>query len=263
VVIRCVWGHDVEAPRLELARPMPPRALGLVRGGCRRWREYFDERHEVLPQLLRFYRGRWPRRGAPLLDFHRWKRSESAELHARLGQLLLVHVDVVTGFVGQRDAAGELRPFRYGELAERLECSIGQLKRALRAFRAAGFIYRHQGRDYRPDQAQPYVGRVATLKVTRAFWAASGVLALRDRWVAKLQRLAERAAAEKSDRDRYREQAARDRIRVQLLELAEAAGRRLSWFETEQAIDAELARRRPPPTHRPAGEPTPAGELPE
>lgn len=256
-MIRCVWGHDVGCPRVELPRPMPPRALGFVRKGCRHWREYFGQRHAQRPELLRTYHGRWTRAQRPPLDWHQWKRSESAELHARLGQLLLVHADVRSGDVGQLDAGGELRRFRYGELAELLACSIGQLKRALRTFRAAGYIWRHQGRDFDPAKPQPYVARVASLRVLRGFWSASGVLADRDHWVEKAKRAERADRDDQAARDRYREQAARDRIRAQLQQLADAAGARaLSWRETERAVDDELARRRPPPgppNRRPPG----------
>jgi hypothetical protein len=160
--------------------------------------------------------------------------------------LFLRHHDAVTGKVGIIDAAGELRPFKWGELLDRLECSTMQLKRRFKNWRASGYIWRDQAR----DEENPKKACVATITLCEPFFRAVKVADLRRQHLKKRARKAAAERGQESKRDAERRRRVRDAVRTELL-----AGR--DWdallgrhkLAMEADIDRVLAerRRKPPP----------------
>lgn len=274
-VPRCVWGHHPEHPRLELeADPIPRTMPGYIQAGARHWRAYYPHRcnRKRHPELLHDLRGRDVKKtGERAVTFLRSrKRSDSAELHVRLAQWLLKHHDARSRWVGlvvgaPRGEPANLRPYRFGQIMDDLQCSEGQLKRGLRRFRAAGLIHRHQGREYDPEnESLPYRGKVATIRLTKHFFVVSGCAQLREQHIGKLDR------RERRERDR-RDMETRGYVvqlanrlsgRMALLEKfareIRASNPTWSTFAVDQEADRRLEewqrhrdearRRRPPPS---------------
>ncbi len=217
--------HDRGDPFVELSREAPEQLGRDLRRGLDHWREYAGCspgkhrrgrcHHHRHPELLKRYRGQGRgRRGKG--EAHRvelaWKRSESAEHHARFAQWLILHMDRRSRFVGFYDAGGELKPYRLEQIAGELRrpgkemIRIDVLEDVINAFLAAKLIYRWQGRDREVDAegVVTYKGKVGILRVTHDFLIASGMAQLRDQRLRQDERRARAAERRQQGADELR-----------------------------------------------------------
>lgn len=215
--------HDRGDPFIDLAREEPEQLGRDLRRGLDHWREYAGCspgkhrrgrcHHHRHPELLQRYRGQGRgRRGkdANLVELA-WKRSETAEHHARFAQWLILHMDRLSRWVGYVDAGGGIKPARLEAIAEDLRrpgeerLPIDVLEDVINAFAAAKLIYRWQGRDRHVDDAGvvKHAGKTAILRVTHEFLIRSGMAQLRDERLRTDERRA-RAAERRTSADELR-----------------------------------------------------------
>jgi hypothetical protein len=139
-----------------------------------------------------------------------WQRGDWTIWHHRYAQVLATYANVQTNAVGYWDR-GETRPFTLAQLARLVGCPFTdacerrasgapvRIERLIEDFEAAGYTWRHQGRDQKADGT--WNPHVATLKVTNLFWAVSGATGARETFIARIKRRRARAAAAEHQRN--------------------------------------------------------------
>lgn len=215
--------HDRGDPFVDLVVEESEHLGRDLRRGLDHWREYAGCspgkhrrgrcHHHRHPELLARYRGQG--RGRRGKDPNRvelaWKRSETAEHHARFAQFLVLHMDRRSRFVGYFDAGGDFVPYQLDEIARELRrpgedgIPLDVLEDVINAFDAAKLIYRWQGRDREVDDAGvvTYRGKTASLRVSHEFLIRSGMAQLRDQRLRQDERRA-RAAERRQAPDELR-----------------------------------------------------------
>jgi len=241
------WGFNPTSPWLEPPRGVPDKAPQHIRQAVKFWRsrETYDARNRLLSELLRRRRGRRSKRhGTESREAanRRFKRGDRTAVHHRFAIVLATHADARTGLVGIYQDGDVSRFFDRDELARRTGCtSLWQLDRVIADFVAAGFIHRHQGREL-DDHRGAWRGRVALLRIRKAFWRAIGgqrLVEMCKAWGRKQARKAQAPTPDATDAD----------VRDYLRDVGR--GHAFSNEELEAARKLEEFRRhieRPPPT---------------
>jgi hypothetical protein len=174
------WGYDPYSPRLEPIKVQTRRLRQpfVLRAWAHWDRETFEARDRMHPELLKRRRGRRSRRNgtAPVMVAPRQhKRGDRTALQHQFLRLLVSRADKRTGLVG-RYQDGRIVPYRREDFAALVGCTLDQIDRVIADCVAAGWIFRHQGREPNGDG---WRGKIAILRILRPFWEASGAEALR------------------------------------------------------------------------------------
>lgn len=231
---RTPFEHDRRDPFLDLVDEPAAYLPRPIEKGVAHWRTYSrcpkhkraGCHHHQHPELDQRLRGSG--RGRPGKLSHRvtlaWKRSESAEHHARFGQWLWLHADLRTRYVGKPAPDGSIVPYSLEEIAEdlrrpgELALPLWILCEILNAFCAAENIHRHRARrcfcvEHQVEDCKTcerggvlyWRSKVATLRITNLFIVRSGADGLRDQWLRKQERTQRRQelAASRSETRSY------------------------------------------------------------
>lgn len=163
--------------RLDPVWPVPAQLPGPLQAAIAAVRAMYDARHRSHPELLRRRRGRDSKRAGTTaqIAYVTRKRSDRTEAHCRLLVLLFSRCSLSTLEVG-RWLTGDLEWLGLEELARATGLGAWRLSRAISDLRAAGYIYRHQGRDvsFAPDGTPCFGGQIAKLKLTLGAFEAFG-----------------------------------------------------------------------------------------
>lgn len=191
--------HDRGDPFVDLVKAEAEHLPRDLRKGFEHWRDYAGCsaskhrkgrcHHHRHGELLQRFRGQG--RGRRGSESNRvelaWKRSESAEHHARFGQHLVLHMDRRSRYVGKPGPGGTVVPYSLEELARDLRrpgeeaLPLDVLEDVINAFVAAKLIHRWQGREREEvDGLVTWRGKVAIIRCTHDFLIRSGMAALRD-----------------------------------------------------------------------------------